>query len=129
LAQRAETRGWLRLHFLEADAKRIAFDYSLVYKNRLYLLKLGYDPAYAQYSPSNLLAQLALHASFERGEVEYDFLGDNLDWKKCWSRQTRPHYWLYVFSDTLKGRLLRALKFKWIPLLRRLAAPAGTRSS
>jgi CelD/BcsL family acetyltransferase involved in cellulose biosynthesis len=128
LAQRAEQRGWLRLQFLEAGAKRIAFDYSLCYKNRLYLLKLGYDPDYAQYSPSNLLTQLALEASFERGEVEYDFLGDNLDWKKCWSRDVRPHYWLYVFADTLKGRFLRELKFKWIPLLRRFAAPAGSRS-
>jgi CelD/BcsL family acetyltransferase involved in cellulose biosynthesis len=129
LAQRAERHGWLRLHFLAAGAKRIAFDYSLCYKNRLYLLKLGYDPAYAQYSPSNLLTQLALEASFERKEVEYDFLGDNLDWKKCWSRQARTHYWLYVFTDTVKGRFLRELKFKWIPLLRRFAAPAESRSS
>jgi CelD/BcsL family acetyltransferase involved in cellulose biosynthesis len=126
LAQRAERRGWLRLHFLEADSKRIAFDYSLCYKNRLYLLKLGYDPAYAQYSPSNLLTQLALQASSERGEVEYDFLGDNLEWKKCWSREARPHYWLYVFPDTLKGRFLRELKFKWIPLLKRFAKPTET---
>ena len=125
LAQRVERQGWLRLHFLEADAKRIAFDYSLCYKNRLYLLKLGYDPAYAQYSPSNLLAQLALQASFERGEVEYDFLGDNLDWKKCWSREVRPHYWLSVFSNTWKGRFLRELKFKWIPSLKRFAGPTG----
>jgi CelD/BcsL family acetyltransferase involved in cellulose biosynthesis len=129
LAQRAEQRGWLRLHFLEAGAKRIAFDYSLCYKNRLYLLKLGYDPAYAQYSPSNLLTQLALEASFERGEVEYDFLGDNLDWKKCWSGQVRPHYWLYVFADTVKGRFLRTLKFRWIPLLRRFASRTGGRNS
>jgi len=129
LAQRAEQRGWLRLHFLEAGAKRIAFDYSLCYKNRLYLLKLGYDPAYAQYSPSNLLTQLALEASFERGEVEYDFLGDNLDWKKCWSGQVRPHYWLYVFADTVKGRFLRTLKFRWIPLLRRFSSRTGGRNS
>jgi CelD/BcsL family acetyltransferase involved in cellulose biosynthesis len=129
LAERAERHGWLRLHFLDVDAKRIAFDYSLCYKNRLYLLKLGYDPAYAQYSPSNLLTQLALQASFERGEVEYDFLGDNLDWKKCWSREARPHYWLYVFSNTLKGRFLRELKFKWIPSLKRFAMPTGRWSS
>jgi CelD/BcsL family acetyltransferase involved in cellulose biosynthesis len=129
LAERAEQRGWLRLHFLEAGAKRIAFDYSLCYKNRLYLLKLGYDPAYAQYSPSNLLAQLALQASFERGEVEYDFLGDNLDWKKCWTRQARPHYWLYVFSNTFKGRFLRELKFKWIPSVKQFATPAARWSS
>jgi len=127
LGKRAERRGWLRLHFLEAGSRRIAFDYSLCYKNRLYLLKLGYDPAYAQYSPSNLLAQMALEASFERGEVEYDLLGDNLDWKRCWTSHTRPHYWLYVFSDTFKGRLLRELKFKWIPLLRRFSALTGTR--
>lgn len=125
LAQRAQRRGWVRLHFLKAQYRRIAFDYSLTYKNRLYLLKLGYDPAYAPYSPSNLLVQLALQASFERGETDYDFLGDNLDWKSRWTSQARPHYWLYVFANTFKGHLLRETKFEWTPVLKRLAARVG----
>ena len=37
LAQRAAERGWMRLHFLQAP-QRVAFDYSLAYRNRIQLL-------------------------------------------------------------------------------------------
>ncbi len=121
LAQRAAERGWMRLHFLQAGPQRVAFDYSLSYKNRIHLLKVGYDPAYAPYSPSNLLLSMVLQDSFERGVREYDFLGDSADWKASWTKQSRPHFWLFVFSSSFKGRLLHRIKSRLVPLLKRLA--------
>jgi CelD/BcsL family acetyltransferase involved in cellulose biosynthesis len=122
LAERAAKKGWLRLNFLRAGPKRIAFDYSLVYKNRLFLLKLGYDPDFAPYSPSNLLFCLALQGSFEQGMAVYDLLGQTADWKRNWTQEAREHYWLYVFPGTFKGRLLFTLKFRLVPLLRKTLA-------
>ena len=119
LAQRASERGWMRLNFLQAGPQRVAFDYSLFHKNRIHLLKLGYDPAYAPYSPSNLLLSMALQAAFERDVREYDFLGDAGDWKTSWTKHSRPHYWLFVFSCTLKGQILHLIKSRLIPLLKR----------
>lgn len=121
-AERAAKKGWLRIHFLKTGPRRIAFDYSLVYKNRLFLLKLGYDPDFAAYSPSNLLFCLALQGSFERGMAVYDLLGQTADWKRNWAQEAREHYWLYVFPGTFKGRLLFALKFRLVPLLRKTTA-------
>jgi CelD/BcsL family acetyltransferase involved in cellulose biosynthesis len=121
-AECAAKKGWLRLHFLKAGPKRIAFDYSLVYKNRLFLLKLGYDPHFAAYSPSNLLFCLALQGSFERGMAVYDLLGQTADWKRNWTQEAREHYWLYIFPGTLKGRVLFALKFRLVPLLKKTMA-------
>jgi CelD/BcsL family acetyltransferase involved in cellulose biosynthesis len=117
-AERAAERGWLRLNFLQSNSARIAFDYSLEYKNRVFLLKLGYDPAYAAYSPSNLLLSLALRDAFDRGCHLYDFLGDEADWKRCWTKISRPNMWLFVFSNSSKGRLLHRIKFRLIPALR-----------
>jgi len=125
-AGRAAKKGWLRLHFLKAGSRRIAFDYSLEYKNRLYLLKLGYDPDFAAYSPSNLLLCLALQGSFERGVAVYDLLGQTADWKRNWTQEAREHYWLYIFRGSFKGRLLFALKFRLVPFLKRTIA-RGTR--
>ena len=119
LAGCAAERGWLGLHFLRAGETRIAFDYSLSYKNRVYLLKVGYDPAYARFSPSNLLLYLVLQNAFERGVAEYEFLGADADWKLCWARQVKRHFWLFVFPDTLKGRFLHRIKFQLVPLLKR----------
>jgi CelD/BcsL family acetyltransferase involved in cellulose biosynthesis len=120
LAVRSAERGWMQLHFLLASSQRVAFDYSLSYKNRIHLLKLGYDPAYAAYSPSNLLLFMLLQNMFQRDDVkEYDFLGESGDWKLQWTRLSQPHYWLFVFSSTFKGRLLYLIKSQLVPFLKR----------
>jgi CelD/BcsL family acetyltransferase involved in cellulose biosynthesis len=118
-ALRAAERGWLRLHFLDSGLKRVAFDYSLKYQNRLFLLKLGYDPAFAPYSPSNLLLAKVLESAFGQGVEKYDFLGETADWKQCWTKESTPNYWLFVFAGTFKGRLLHLIKFRLAPLLKR----------
>ncbi len=133
-ALRAADRGWLRLHFLRAGSARVAFDYSLSYANRLFLVKLGYDPAYAPYSPSNLLVSRVLEGAFEQRLDRYDFLGETAEWKRCWARESKAHFWLFIFRNSLKGRLLHRIKFGLIPLLKgfaplhrlatRVAAPA-----
>jgi hypothetical protein len=118
-ALRAADRGWLRLHFLTSGATRVAFDYSLQYRNRMFLLKVGYEPAFAPYSPSNLLLARVLENAFEQGLDRYDFLGENADWKQCWANQSTPNYWLFVFAGTAKGRCLHFLKFRLTPLMKR----------
>jgi|ERR1017187_5480299 CelD/BcsL family acetyltransferase involved in cellulose biosynthesis len=119
LAERAAEHGWIRLHFLRAGPTRVAFDYSLFYKGRIHLLKVGYDPAYARFSPSNLLLCLVLQRAFEQGVTEYDFLGADADWKLSWAKQVKRHYWLFVFPGTFKGRFLHFIKFQLVPLLKR----------
>ena len=116
LAQRAAERGWLRLQFLQSAAYCVAFGYSLVYKNRQFLLKTGFDPDYAPFSPSNLLVCRVLEQAFEQGIEVYDFLGDSADWKQRWTSDVKRHYWLFVFANTFKGRLLHAIKFRLVPL-------------
>lgn len=119
LARRTAQRGWTLLNFLRAGSTRIAFEYCLNYKNRIHRLKSGYDPFYARYSPSNLLSCLVLRNAFEQGITEYDFLGDSEDWKLKWASHIKRHYWLFVFSGTLKGRLLHLIKFQLVPLFKR----------
>jgi len=119
LAHRAAERGWLRLHFLESGGRQIAFDYSLEYKRKSFLLKLGYDPGFSAYSPSSLLAHEVIKAAFERGDIEYNFLGEFMDWKRPWAKQGRTHSWLFVFSRHWNARLACALKFDLLPRLKR----------
>lgn len=115
LARRAARQGWLRLQFLKVNQRRVAFHYCLNYRHKLYLLKPGYDPEYACYSPSNLLCHLVLQEAFDQGLKEYDFLGLAEDWKLQWSRETRPHRWLFVFPRRRCSQLLHALKFRVLP--------------
>jgi CelD/BcsL family acetyltransferase involved in cellulose biosynthesis len=119
-ARIAARRGWLRLQFLTVDGRRIAFHYSLRYKNSLFLLKPGYDPDYAPYSPSNLLCYLVLRDAFEEGLSNYEFLGTADEWKLRWTGAIKPHSWLFIFSNALRARLLYSAKFRIAPHLKRL---------
>jgi CelD/BcsL family acetyltransferase involved in cellulose biosynthesis len=115
LGEHAVEHGWLRLQFLTVNGRRIAFAYTLCAERKLYLLKPGYDPAYARYSPSKVLCYLVLQNAFASGLAEYDFLGEADDWKLEWAKDVRPHYWLYVFPNRLRPTLLHTAKFRLVP--------------
>jgi len=123
LAVRASERGWLRLQFLAVGERRIAASYTLLYDNRIHVLKSGYDPDFAVYSPGNLLCELALEQAIEEGRREYDFLGDADPWKLAWTSVVRPHRWLSVFPDSFRGRWLHRAKFGALARLRPGGAP------
>jgi CelD/BcsL family acetyltransferase involved in cellulose biosynthesis len=118
LARLAGGAGWLRLYFLKLGERRIAFDYSLRYKDRLYILKPGYDPTYAPYSPYNSLCCLKLQHAFASGLVEYDFLGISDRWKLDWTSERRAHSWFYAFRDAYPASVVHYLKFEAGPRLK-----------
>lgn len=118
-AERAVRLGTLRLFFLIASGVRIAFAYALCYRNKLYVLKVGYDPAYARYSPSNLLCYHNFRDSFERGLDEYEFLGHNDTWKRDWTKTTKAHHELLVFVRGFRTGFLYWAKCRVIPVLQR----------
>lgn len=121
-AERAAERGWLRLNFLRVGERRVAFDYSLRYKGRVFLLKLGYEPELSVYSPSGLLLSMVLEDAFRTGIARYEFLGDFMDWKRNWARESTAHRWLYIFSrGSARARAAHLLKFRMLPLVKRLA--------
>jgi CelD/BcsL family acetyltransferase involved in cellulose biosynthesis len=119
-ARYAARRGWLRINFLRAGDRRIAFQYALDYQNQVFLLKEGYDPAYSAYSPSSLLLAMQLESLFGRKNARFDLLGDFVEWKRSWARQATAHCWLYVYSRTSKGRWLHFAKFRLTPLIKRM---------
>ena len=49
--QIAVRNAWLRLYFLKVGGVRIAVRIALLFQNKLYMLKAGYDPQYASYAP------------------------------------------------------------------------------
>ena len=121
LAARAARRGWLRLEFLTVGDRRVAFHYLLRYADALHVLKQGYDPAYAAYSPGTILTCLVLEDAFRGGDREVDLLGDTEPWKSEWTGTARDHAWLFVFPGRARSRLVHAAKFGIAPAIARLA--------
>lgn len=122
LTERATESQWLELLFLTVGGRRIATSYGSTYDGRLFLFKTGYDPEFATCSPFKLLTYYAIQHAFARGLREVDFLGDSEPWKLEWTETVRSHDWLFVFSDTVRARLLHSIKFQWVPELKRWRA-------
>jgi CelD/BcsL family acetyltransferase involved in cellulose biosynthesis len=122
LADRAADQGWLRLLFLTAGGHRIATSYGARFANRLFLFKTGYDPEFATCSPFKLLTCRAIQAGYAEGLHEVDFLGDAEPWKLEWTRTSRAHEWLFVFSQSRRARLLHSIKFQMLPELKKWRA-------
>ncbi|MBI4458513.1 MAG: GNAT family N-acetyltransferase [Acidobacteria bacterium] len=119
LAERFASQRWLHLCFLTLAGRRIAFHYSVVYKHKVYLLKPGYDPEYASCSPVNLLCSSSLQEAFGQGLSEFDFLGIDDEWKLQWTRKTRTHDWIFVFSKAPLAYLVYLVKFRLLPTLQK----------
>ena len=109
----------LRLVFLTVGCKRIAFAYALFHKNKIYVLKSGYDPEYAPYSPYLLLCHLLFEEACKRGIAEYEFLGMGDAWKLRWAEKTKPQFWLYIMRRKFRTLLIHGVKFEVLPTLRR----------
>jgi CelD/BcsL family acetyltransferase involved in cellulose biosynthesis len=119
IAEEASTLGMLRLIFLTVGDTRIAFAYGLFYKNKIYVLKAGYRPPYARFSPYLLLCHLLFQQACEEGVSEYEFLGGSDAWKLHWADKTKPQCWFYIFPRNIRGSLVHCVKFGALPTLRR----------
>lgn len=118
LAHEAGKQGWLRLAFLKLNQKRISFNYSLAYKKKLYLIKPGYDPAYAQYGPGQLLTRKVIQQAFEDKLIEYDFLANPEPWKMNWAEGVRSDLSLHLYKKDLFPAFQFFVKFGWKKIIK-----------
>jgi CelD/BcsL family acetyltransferase involved in cellulose biosynthesis len=115
LAQRAARENRLRLFFLKLDGQRIAFDCCLQHAGRFSVLKTGYDPDYAKFSPGRILRVFAVREFFGHPEQRlYDFLGARDGWKEEWTDDNaEPLFRLLLYRNSpaprARYRVLSAL--------------------
>jgi CelD/BcsL family acetyltransferase involved in cellulose biosynthesis len=111
LGERSQRRGGLAMHFLTVGGQRVAFSYGLRHGSGLFLMKLGFEPAWASYSPSIILLQHIYERAFQQQVGVIDMLGDSDGWKAHWAPDALAHRWLFAFPNTWLGRLLWTAKF------------------
>lgn len=120
LAHEAAATGSLALQTLRVNGKLAAFQLDLVHDGIEYVLKIGYDPELKAYSPGALLLKRVIDAAIARGMRGVDLLGDDMPWKRDWTSQSRRHVRQFAFGRGAIGRSLHALKFRAIPLAKRV---------
>jgi len=116
----AANEGMARVSFLRVGGKAIAFDLSFVDGGSEWLLKTGFNRAWARYSPGTLLRAEALRTAFDDKVQRYEFAGAAEPWKLEWTSATREILVLDGFAPGVMGavalqasrvsRRLRALR-------------------
>jgi len=127
IARDAAKRWALHLSFVEAGGKRIAGHLAIAHAGRFFLVKVGYDEQFREFSPGQQLAADAIRTSCELGLREFDFLGPHMEWKADWEPRLRPHTWLTIFRPTRAGTLVHGARFVAWPIARSLIAQARER--
>jgi CelD/BcsL family acetyltransferase involved in cellulose biosynthesis len=89
--------GILRLCFLRVGARIAAVQFAVESDDRFWLLKIGYDEAFARCSPGMLLIGEAARDAAKRGLRSYEFLGTPEPWTRIWTERVRPcmSVWAY----------------------------------
>ena len=115
----AAREGRLRLFFLDIDGTPAAGHLAIVFADRLWGLKIGYDEAFAKCSPGLLLDAEVLRHCFEAGLMSYEFMGKAEPWEAFWNPEHKsfvnvriyrvgPRGLVTVTVDTV-SRLLRRI--------------------
>jgi CelD/BcsL family acetyltransferase involved in cellulose biosynthesis len=126
VARWAHDHGWLKLAFLRVDGHAVAFDMHVEAGGAAYVLKGGFDPDWARYSPGSVLTHGSLERAFaEPGLSVYEFVGRDDAYKLTWSAVTRERVRLRAFGRTPAGTVERLAWARGGPLAKRALAAAG----
>lgn len=105
VADWAATRGTLRLLALRLDGRPLAALLSVQDDGVQYLLKGGYDPQYARYSPGQLVLAEAIGRAFADGLRRVELGGGADPYKLQWADGVRELVGMAAFAPSAAGSL------------------------
>jgi CelD/BcsL family acetyltransferase involved in cellulose biosynthesis len=85
-----------------------------------YMLKGGFLPAYAQFSPGTLLLEANLAQGVSAGLKRIELGGGSDSYKMRWTRSTTKRWQIQAFSESPAGRVSRLVHANALPLARRV---------
>lgn len=108
-AHAACEQGILRLCFLHIGDAPAAMQLAIECGGRFWLLKVGYDAAFAACSPGLHLMRETIRYSVQAGLTSYEFLGKAETWTQVWTKSERACEALHVYPYSLRGMSALAL--------------------
>lgn len=106
--------GELRISTLRLDGHLAAFDLCLLHRNRLYLLKTGYDETFRKLAPGLVLQLSVVERCFDTDIDAFELLGGDTEWKRKFSTSEREHVALRSF----RRRAVPALRYGYRRVVR-----------
>jgi CelD/BcsL family acetyltransferase involved in cellulose biosynthesis len=102
-SQLACEQGILRFLLMKCGDQTAAVQLGVEYKNRFWLLKMGYDQNFARYSPGELLIVESLRLAAECGLEAYEFTGTPESWTHKWTDKMHASVSIRIYAAGLRG--------------------------
>ncbi len=109
-----------RLVTLRLDGQPIAFSLYLVLERTVYGVAMGFDPAFARYSPGTETLLCSLESSAEEGAERVEFLGAAAPYKRTFTDRLEPIHEGIGLPSTLRGKVAAGLLVVGIRARRRI---------
>jgi hypothetical protein len=119
MARAFQARDELRFNWIVLDGTAVSFDLCLLYRNRLYTIKNGFDEDYRGLAPGLVLRLGVIERCFELGIDAHELLGHEAGWKTRFASGNRPHVNLRTFPIGPVGLTRYAYRARLRPLLKR----------
>jgi len=97
-------RDWLVFWFLDVDGKPAAAQFGFRYRDVVFQLQEGFDPAYASDSIGNVLRGYVLKQLIDAGVRRYDFLAGAGPDKARWCAEVGEYLYLYFSRPDRRGK-------------------------
>jgi CelD/BcsL family acetyltransferase involved in cellulose biosynthesis len=125
LATRCAQAGWLEWQFLHADGQAMAANLAIRMRDAVVIWKLGYNDAYARYSPGSILLLELVKQESQLRRCRYIDLTTDHAWYDNWNMERRMYYTVRFYRGSVP-----ALLFHYLPALvrRRLASSSTLRA-
>jgi CelD/BcsL family acetyltransferase involved in cellulose biosynthesis len=102
-AELAAGQGTLRIVLVRIGGDPAAATYAVETAGALWLLKVGYDEAFARCSPGILMTRETIAYAAERGLESYEFLGNRAPWTDVWTEEMRDFETVGVYRVGVRG--------------------------
>ncbi len=109
-----------RIVTLTLDGQTIAFHYSFLLGDRLFVHRLGFDPVFARFGPGWHVMLEALRLAADDGATLVEYLGGDESYKLELSDRIEPLGEGVGMTRTLRGRAAAALTLQAIAARKRL---------
>ena len=93
-----------RIVTLTIDDRPVAFHYYLLFEGRMFVHRIGFDPAYGRFSPGVVNTLDAIEAAAAEGATRVEFLGGAERYKVDLADRLEPLYEVFGLAGTLRGR-------------------------
>jgi len=106
----------VRIYLLQLNDRYVAGAYVIVDREIFYLMKIGYDEDFYQYSPSILLMYFLFKKIFGDNEIiKFDYFGPFYSWEEIFGGYLRKRHDFFVYNNKANSQVYYLFENYYVP--------------